>query len=783
MASRPDHSSQTAPRPVRYRLRIRGTVQGLGFRPFVYRNAAALALGGWVANTDDGVVLEIEGSAETCNALATRLREAPPRAAVIDDIEVETVALLGERAFEIRASRRGRGATTQILPDLATCSDCLAEVLDPCDRRYRYPFTNCTQCGPRFSVIERLPYDRAHTSMKPFALCAACEAEYENPENRRFHAEATACPACGPHLALWDTDGRAIAARDEALGAAAEALRRGLIVAIKNLGGFHLCVDARNEEAVQRLRDRKRRPGKPFALLYPSLADAEASCLIDATEAALLAGPEAPIVLLGRRPGPHDSRMSVAAAVAPGNDACLGVMLPSTPLHHLLIGDLGFPIVATSANVSGEPLVIDEHEALVRLAGIADRFLVHDRAIVRPVDDSVLRVVAGRPLMLRRSRGFAPAPQAFGSAGNTMLAVGGHLKSTLAITVGKDIIPSQHLGTLASPMSRAAHTRTIDDFLKLYAIEPELVACDMHPDYFTTRWAEQSGLPVVRVQHHVAHVAACMAEHGLEGPVLGVAWDGTGFGPDGTIWGGEFLKVGNGAYERVAHLRRFPLPGAERAVAEPRRAAVGLLYARYAAAALEWTDLAPVAAFTAAERQVLGRALERGVNSPETSSIGRLFDAVAALSGLCQVASFEGEAAASLEWALKDSENSRYYRFAVEDAAADTDVRWIVDWGPALDELLAELGAGLPAAMISAAFHNGLIRAIVDVARQTGEKTIVLTGGCFQNARLTAGAAASLRQNGFEPYWHERIPPNDGGLAVGQAAYASALLRRARACA
>jgi hydrogenase maturation protein HypF len=779
---------------MRYRLSVSGTVQGVGFRPFVYKAASELGLCGWVANSAHGVDIEVEGADFDCDAFIERLRVAAPPHAAIDDIAVTGILAAGDRTFEIRRSVPGARVTTAVSPDLATCSTCLAEVLDPANRRFQYPFTCCTQCGPRFSVIGSLPYERSRTSMKSFDLCPACAAEYEDPLDRRFHAEATACRECGPQLELWDGQGNTLATREAALAEGREALRCGLVLAVKGLGGFHLCVDARNEEAVQRLRARKRRPGKPFAVLFPSLEDIAACCELDDTESALIAGPEAPIVLLKRRSNDETGRARVANAVAPGSP-CLGVMLPYTPVHHLLLHDLGFALVATSANLSDEPLVTDEQVACASLAGIADRFLVNDRPILRAVDDSVLRVVAGRPLILRRSRGLAPAPwpvpwpangasQGAGDGATSgILALGGHLKTTVAMTTEKSIVLSQHLGTLSSPDSRGAHANAAADFSNLHGVETRIMACDMHPDYPTTQLALQSGLPVVQVQHHVAHVAACMAEHGLEGPVLGVAWDGTGFGADGTIWGGEFLLVERGGYSRLAHLRAFPLPGGERAVREPRRSAIGLLYARYGPAALERRDLAPIAAFEKSQLQVLGRALERGVNTPSTSSIGRLFDAVSSLAGLCQTASYEGEAAAMLEWALPDAPSPDCYEFAIVDENTKARTGWIVDWEPVVDALIDDAQAGRSAADLSAAFHNGLVRAILEVAGLAGQSKVILTGGCFQNAYLTAAAVDALQRNGFEPYRHERVPPNDGGLALGQAAYAGWQQKGAARCA
>mgnify|MGYP003707211953 CR=1 FL=1 len=756
----------------RLRILVRGAVQGVGFRPFVHQRATALGLAGWVGNSSDGVTVEVEGDASGLAALIETIRESPPTNATIAAIEIQEIEPCGGSVFAIRPSETTGNRSAQVLPDLATCPDCLAELFDPSDRRHRYPFINCTQCGPRYSIIEDIPYDRARTSMRHFPMCAACQAEYEDPTNRRFHAEPNACAACGPHLALWDAEGRTLARDDSALLAAATALRAGQIVALKGIGGFHLLVDARDEAAVRRLRARKRRADKPFAVMFPSLSGLAASCRIGPIEEVLLCGPARPIVLL-RRTG-----SLVADAVAPGNP-WLGALLPYAPIHQLLMRELGFPVVATSGNVTDEPIVTDECEARNRLAGIADLFLVHDRQIVRPVDDSVVRIVCGRELMLRRSRGYAPAPIAVDRMPAGIVALGGHLKTTIALSSAGGVVLSQHIGGLATVAACAAHLRTIADTARLYGEAPKVAVRDLHPDYASSRTAEGLGLPVIAVQHHVAHVVACMAEHGIAPPVLGVAWDGTGYGPDGTIWGGEFLLVTEKAWRRVGHLRPFRLPGGDAAAREPRRAALGLLAEAIGEEAFAMTNLAPVAACSPTERRVLRTMLARGINAPVTSSAGRLFDAFAAICGLRQCASYEGQAAAELEWAAEGHATGRRYEFPVRDAI-ESEAPLVVDWQPALQAALIDLAAGTAPGAVSAALHNGLAGAIAAVAVRIGQRRIVLSGGCFQNARLTEATVAALREAGCEPVWHRRVPPNDGGIALGQAAWAALTEQRRR---
>jgi hydrogenase maturation protein HypF len=753
----------------RLRVNLRGAVQGVGFRPFVYREAQALGLGGFVANTPGGVSIEVEGTPDAIGAFVARIEQQPPPNARITDIARETLAPVGNTIFEVRESVLAGVPDATILPDLATCEDCRVEIFDPGDRRYRYPFTNCTQCGPRFSIIADLPYDRTRTTMRAFPMCAVCEAEYGDPANRRFHAEPNACPACGPSLALWNCEGAPAEERDGALLAAAQALRRGEIVAVKGLGGFHLMVDARNEAAVRRLRARKHREEKPFGVMFPSLKAVREACLVSDGEEALLTGPQQPIVLL-RRQGDD-----LAAAVAPHNPR-IGAILPYTPIHHLLLSELGAPIVATSGNRSDEPIVIDENEALFRLAGIADCFLVHDRPILRPLDDSIVHVVAGRPQVLRRGRGYAPMPLAAADLPAGILALGGHLKTTIALSVGSGVVLSQHLGDLETAEARDAYGRATDDVTRLYRTPPRFIAHDLHPDYHSSRLAETMDLPTVAVQHHLAHVAACMAEHELAPPVLGIAFDGTGYGPDGTVWGGEFVLVTEHGWRRAAHLRPFRLPGGNLAIREPRRAAFGLLYEAFGRDALSMTDLPPIAAFSSSERVILAAMIDRGLNAPLTSSAGRVFDSIAALTGLRQRSNYEGQAAAELEWAIADADCGAY-AFTLRDAA-NSGGALVIDWEPALRSSLDDIRGGVTTATISARFHAGLAVMIGDVAARIGVPRVVLTGGCFQNARLTEATIETLRAAGMTPFWHERVPPNDGGLALGQAVWAARAIER-----
>ena len=751
-------------------MTIRGVVQGVGFRPFVHRLATGLGLAGWVNNSSQGVLLEVEGPRPQVESFLLRLEAEKPPRSFIQSLEASWLDPAGYKNFQIKASEAGGERTALVPPDIATCPDCVREILEPGNRRYLYPFTNCTNCGPRFSLIEALPYDRANTAMKRFALCPQCRAEFDNPLDRRFHAQPNACPACGPRLELWNCRGQTLQLGHQALVAAAEAIRQGGIVALKGLGGFHLITPAHDVAAVRRLRELKHREEKPFALMFPSLPAARKECEISPLEERLLRSPEAPIVLLRHGGAPS----ALSPEIAPRNP-CLGVMLPYTPLHHLLMAQLAFPVIATSGNMSEEPICIDEQEALRRLGSIADLFLVHNRPIVRAVDDSVARVMMGRELVLRRARGYAPLPVVLreGEGAPAILAVGANMKNTVALAVGRQVFISQHIGDLENLPSFEAFVRVGADLQKLFAAEPSIIAADAHPDYLSTQFAAElvAGHPALRavsVQHHGAHVLACMAENELEPPVLGVAWDGTGYGLDGTIWGGEFLLVTETSIQRRAHLRPFPLPGGEQAIKEPRRIALGLLREIFGEDAFASATWPPGMAFSDSELAVLKIMLREGLNSPLTSSVGRLFDAVAALADLRQRVFFEGQAAMELEFSMEGIETDEAYSFKLADSGGPDDAPFILDWQPVVESVLADLKRGLPAGEISTKFHNALVEAIIGAARRVGQRQVALTGGCFQNRYLTERAVRRLEQEGFRAYWHQRVPPNDGGIALGQ---------------
>ncbi|MGB8465723.1 MAG: carbamoyltransferase HypF [Terrimicrobiaceae bacterium] len=750
----------------RARVIIQGAVQGVGFRPFVYRLARELGLNGWVLNSTRGVFVEVEGEGGTVRRFVLRLEKEKPPRAIIQSLEFVVLDPAGYEDFEIRYSDEGGEKSVLILPDIATCPDCLRETFDPLDRRYRYPFTNCTNCGPRFSIIEALPYDRSKTSMKKFAMCPQCDREYHDPTDRRFHAQPNACPLCGPQIEFWDAAGHFLIRGDRALRQAADLVRSGSILALKGLGGFQLIVDARDDAAVARLRDRKRREEKPFALMARSLEAVRELCVVSDLEERILISSEAPIVLLERRMGGG----RLAASLAPGNPA-LGVMLPYTPLHHLLLRELGFEIVATSGNLSDEPICIDEMEAAGRLKGIADGFLVHDRPIVRHVDDSVVRVMCGRELMLRRARGYAPLPVHLKEPLPCVLALGAHLKNSVALSVGSSVFISQHIGDLATSQAFEAFRRVTEDFLHLWEATPEVVACDLHPEYLSTKHACRIAAPVHAVQHHWAHVLSCMAENEIEPPALGVSWDGTGYGTDGTIWGGEFLLARGASFERVARFRHFRLPGGEVAIRQPSRAALGVLFEIWGGDGLGQGDLPPVRDLAEGELRVIRRMLARGLNAPVTSSAGRLFDAVASLIGIRQRVSFEGQAAMELEFAIRPGVEA-CYPFEIRHGTP-----LIVDWGPAIEEIAGDVVRGRHGGTISAKFHNTLAEIVRVVALRIGEEKIILTGGCFQNRYLTEACIKRLTDAGFRPYWHQRVPPNDGGIALGQVVSAAAMLR------
>ncbi len=753
----------------RIRIRIHGAVQGVGFRPFIYRLAAELGLAGWVENNAIGVQIEAEGCAAGLEKFLLRIEREKPAVARIQSLEHWFLDPVNFQEFEIRESQSGGLRQAFILPDIATCGECLAEIQDPANRRYRYPFTNCTHCGPRFSIIEKLPYDRPHTTMKKFAMCEACRAEYENPSDRRFHAQPNACAVCGPQLALWNSAGEVVAQKSAALEAAAEAIQRGKIVAVKGLGGFHLMCDARSHAAVFRLRENKRNSPKPFAVMFPSQEMAADYCHISELEDRILRSPEAPIVLLHKK----EVEKGVPAFspwVSPENP-CLGVMLPYTPLHHLLMESLGFPVVATSGNRGEEPIAIDESTVLARLAGLADFYLVHDRPIARHVDDSIVRMIAGQETVLRRARGFAPLPVSVKDTLPEILAFGAHLKNAIAFSRGREIFVSQHIGDLESYETLQTFKKVIEDFTSLYDLHPLATACDLHPDYLSTRFAQLYGLPVMFVQHHLAHVFACAAENEITGPFFGVAWDGTGYGSDGTIWGGEFFRVGRRFFQRLASLRTFPLPGGDQAVREPRRSALGLPYAIGGEEIFDHDEIPMLETFSRQELSNFKVMLRNRLYSPMTSSAGRLFDAVSALLGICHHAGFEGHAPMLLEFSLDGIQTlSRYPVRIIENRgeAVWPDHLYTVDWEPMIRAILEESFCGVSKRVISAKFHNTLASAIVALAERAGEPRVLLGGGCFQNKYLVEKTTALLKAGGFQCYRPQRIPPGDGGIALGQ---------------
>ncbi len=729
--------------------RVRGTVQGVGFRPFVYRTATELGLRGRVFNDSDGVVIEAEGPAADLDAFALRLTSTPPPRARIERIEIAEEPPAGLGPFTIGESDALAPASARVSPDLATCPACLAELGDRSDRRARYPFINCTDCGPRYSIVEDVPYDRARTTMSAFGMCAACREEYEDPLSRRFHAQPNACPACGPRI--WVEGGTGPDPIEEAVAA----LRRGAIVAVKGLGGFHLACDAADAGAVARLRERKRRAHKPFAVMFPDLEQVEAEAVVEPEARAALLGTRRPIVLLPRR---GDGRLP--RALAPGLEE-LGAFLPYTPLHHLLMERFGRPLVMTSGNLTEEPIAGANEDARRRLAGIADLFLLHDRDIHMRADDSVVRVMLGKERVLRRARGHVPEAIALGFEGPPLLAVGADLKNVLCLTTGDAAILSQHIGDLESYESQQFFEEIRANLERLFRVRPRLVAHDLHPGYHSTALARRTGLPMVGVQHHHAHVASCLAENGRRGRVIGVAWDGTGYGPDGSVWGGEILIADLAGFERVGCIRPVPLPGGDAAVREPWRMALSHLMA--AGLALD-----PV---RHPARSTVEAMVREGVNVVPTSSAGRLFDAVSSLAGICHETSYEGQAAIELE-AISRVEGEEPYPLSVTgDGLLEIDPR------PLVATVVQDVERGVSAASIGGRFHLALAQAITEACRlardRTGLEVVALSGGCFQSKLLTTLTAEGLTKAGFDVLLHSRVPPNDGGIALGQAAVAA----------
>ena len=779
-----------SPPTIRKRMFIRGVVQGVGFRPFVYNLAQSLGLTGYILNSSSGVTVEVEGSDDAVDRFLTTLRTSPPPLAQITEITLTEVPLQNTSEFSIRKSVAQENlAFSLISPDVATCDQCWREFSDPANRRYGYPFTNCTNCGPRYTIIQDTPYDRPNTTMSSFQMCDLCQAEYDDPNNRRFHAEPNACPACGPTLTLTENRRFGAGSQPHAVNVfpndgnssfatllkVRDLLRAGQLIAIKGLGGFLLACDAQNDAAVDLLRHRKHRSDKPFALMARDLAMVKTFCVVNQADRAALESPRRPIVILPRR---SDSRLS--PAIAPGNDT-LGVMLPYTPLHYLLFSDSPqqpseFPaLVMTSGNLSEEPIVTANEEAWQQLGPVADWFLVHDRDIYMRADDSVVRTFHGRERVLRRSRGYVPQPVDLGTPLRDTLSCGAELKHTFCLTKDHYAILSQHIGDLENFETLRFFEETLSNLKKLFRVEPQAVAYDLHPNYRSTRFA--LALPIERkigVQHHHAHIASCMAENHLHGKVIGVAFDGTGYGTDGKIWGGEFLIADLGGFERRAHLRYIPMPGGDAAVRQPWRMALSYLRDAFGAGplpAFEFLQHVP-------EKQVtiVDAMIARHIQTVETSSSGRLFDAVAALVGLGSEVTFEGQAAIALESAAQ-SGGSHRYTFQIE-----TTEPMQLDMRPMLQEIVRDLTLGKPVGYISTGFHNTLAAGIVDLCRhlrqQEGLTRVCLSGGVFQNMYLLNSTVKDLDSDGFEVFIHALVPPNDGGIALGQAAVANEILRR-----
>ncbi len=757
---------------VRKAVDVTGIVQGVGFRPFVYRLAHECDLTGLIANTPAGVTIEVQGDAEQVERFLERLQSDAPPLAKITSLSPREIELESETTFRIVSSRLDAPARALISPDVAVCADCLREMWNPRDRRFRYPFINCTNCGPRFTIIHDIPYDRPRTSMVSFRMCASCQAEYDNPSKRRFHAQPNACWDCGPQLQIWASDGSQIDTA-EPLREAALFIEHGSTVAVKGLGGFHLACDARSEAAVSLLRARKKRVEKPFAVMLRRIEDAEKFCVVEDAAKKLLLSFERPIVLLPRKP-----ESGLADSIAPRN-RFLGVFLPYTPLHHLLFAAGKFDaLVMTSANLSEEPIAIENQEAVQRLQGIADAFLVHDRDILRRCDDSVVRIAAGQTQQLRRSRGFVPVPVALERESEPILAVGGELKNTICIVRGSEAFLSQHVGDLENLESYKFFEEAVEHMQRILEVRPKILAHDLHPDYFSTKWAQaQNGMQLVGVQHHHAHIASCMAENHLDGRTIGIALDGTGYGTDGAVWGGEVLLADYEGFERAAHFEYIPLPGGAAAIHEPWRVALSYMTKHYGKD-LAMLDVPFLKAIDSRRLQVVQQMIDKEIHSPRTSSCGRLFDAVAAVAGVRSTVNYEAQAAIEFEMAAHDSTDESAYTFELTPDGT----HWQIGTRPVFDSLLRDLHGGETVGTISQRFHRGLADLFVELAENIREQSqlnrVCLSGGCFQNALFFELLLEGLRAESFEVYFHSEVPAGDGGLSLGQVLIAAHRVRR-----
>jgi len=763
---------QVVKTPQLLQISVRGVVQGVGFRPFVYQLARKYQLTGWVCNTSGDVQIEVEGTSEHLNKFLHRLQTTPPPLARIMDISTVRRPAMGYQEFEIRPSQAQPDSYQLISPDLATCDACREEIFDPEDRRYRYPFTNCTNCGPRFTIIQDIPYDRPLTTMHQFTMCPDCQREYDDPLDRRFHAQPNACTRCGPALQLADAAGKIIPS-DDVIATASQRLQQGQIVAIRGLGGFLLACDATDDAVVCRLRQRKQRPHKPLAVMLAHLAEVKQHCRVSAAEAELLASPPSPIVLLRLKP-----ESTISPAVAPGLNY-LGVMLPYTPLHHLLIRETGRSLVMTSGNLSEEPIAKDNDEAVRRLHGIADSFLLHNRDIYSRYDDSVTMVELDQTMIIRRARGYAPYPIPLPVNTKQVLACGAEQKNTFCLTKDNHAFLSQHIGDMENWETIEHFKDTIGLYQRLFRVQPEVIAADMHPDYLATQWAEteaaKTGLPLVRIQHHHAHIVSCLVDNQLPGPVIGVSFDGTGYGSDGHIWGGEFMLADYRDFQRKGHLEYLPLPGGVAAIAKPYRAAAGYLYTLFGDQGLD-QKIPALQAIDEVELDLIKQQVGRGINTPLTSSCGRLFDAVSALIGVRGQIDYDAQAAIELEMVAGVSQADRVYPFTV---VTEEDIR-VIRLGELLAAVVADVMDGVAVAVISARFHQTIAAMTAEVCSQlaveAGISRVVLSGGVFQNRRLLNLVTAALTAAGLDPVTHGQVPCNDGGISLGQAVIASSMV-------
>ena len=753
---------------------VKGVVQGVGFRPFVYNLAHHWGIMGRVSNSTQGVIVEAEGTQESLQGFIQDLRAKAPPLSQLEEIEILPGRWKSFQDFHIRKSVSARKEPTLISPDVATCEDCLQDIRDPANRRYRYPFTNCTNCGPRFSIVQGIPYDRPRTTMKDFKMCPQCEAEYKHPSNRRFHSQPNACPQCGPHLTLFNQKGRKVPTPDP-VQKAIELLKKGNILAIKGLGGFHLTCDATEDEPVGRLRERKGRPAKPLAVMVPDIETVRKICITNLDEEDILDSPQSPILLLrkSRRPG-----LDVSELVAPKNPY-LGVMLPYTPLHHLLFeGEKLKALVMTSGNPKGEPIIADQREAIERLDSVADYFLVHNRVIWNRNDDSVAFSIGGRPSFIRRSRGWVPSPVNIPISTEPVLACGGFYKNTFCLAKGRRAFLSQHIGELDNLETLEFFKETLGRFKAWLDIEPQVIAYDLHPDYLSTRFAQglTAGIKV-GVQHHHAHLASCAAENGWRGRALGVAFDGSGYGLDGTIWGGEFFLFDLKGFQRVAHLRPFPLPGGDLSIRRPHRAALGYLLGFWGKDALRlplkmWHE------FKEGEPEVVAKQVEKGINCPFTSSVGRLFDICSALLGRCFCNTYEGRAAVELESLAQGGDVQGIYPFRIREEGGKLVLEHQGIVAGVIDDILKGRGEG----EIAFRFHRSLVELIIQtcerLGQRWGEKMVFLSGGVFQNRYLLSETIDELRERGFKPFYHRQVPANDGGISLGQAVVAGGKIKQ-----